>query len=228
MSSPRRRRRSRATRGRRTTSARSAASRSSTGSRRSTWPVAPARWGASLGVLEPLLLRGRERYERAAGGDPWECWQLDTTGWIDLPNSCFAYSDAGRALFGTRTIATPMQPDLYSPRPGQRRVFERRKVARLERRDGRLALFHSMHDNAHGFEMTYEIALASGTIVRAEHGTPRLPYMGLCSEPQRRIAAMLGETVDAGLRKRIQAHLGGAAGCAQLYDLTADLLKLLA
>ena len=170
----------------------------------------------------------RERAERAAGGDPWECWQLDTTGWIDLPNSCFAYSDAGRALFGTRTIATPMQPDLYSPRPGQRRVFERRKVARLERRDGRLALFHSMHDNAHGFELTYEIALASGTIVRAEHVTPRLPYMGLCSEPQRRIAAMLGETVDAGLRKRIQAHLGGAAGCAQLYDLTADLLKLLA
>src|SRR3989338_1044937 len=66
MSSPRRRRRSRATRGRRTTSARSAASRSSTGSRRSTWPVARARWGASLGVLEPLLLRGRAVAEGVA------------------------------------------------------------------------------------------------------------------------------------------------------------------
>ncbi|MBI4271808.1 MAG: hypothetical protein HY615_15840, partial [Candidatus Rokubacteria bacterium] len=85
----------------------------------------------------------RARAERAAGGDPWECWQLDTTGWIDLPNSCFAYSDAGRALFGTRTIATPMRPDLYSPRPGQRRVFERRKVARLERAADRLRCFHS-------------------------------------------------------------------------------------
>jgi hypothetical protein len=169
-----------------------------------------------------------ERAARAAGGDPWECWQLDTTGWMDLPDSCFAYSDAGRALFGSRTIATLMQPDLYSPRPGQRRVFERRKVARLERGDGRLALFHSMHDNAHGFELTFEIDLASGTIVRAEHLTPKLPYMGLCSEPQRRLAAMLGETADAGLRKRAQAHLGGPAGCAQLYDLTADLLKLLA
>ncbi|MBI4628393.1 MAG: DUF2889 domain-containing protein, partial [Candidatus Rokubacteria bacterium] len=89
-------------------------------------------------------------------------------------------------------------------------------------------LFHSMHDNAHGFEITYEIDLASGTIVRAEHATPKLPYMGVCSEPQKKIAALLGETVDAGLRKRIQAHLGGEAGCAQLYDLTADLLKLLA
>jgi len=169
----------------------------------------------------------RERAERAAGGDPWECWQLDTTGWVDLPDSCFTYSDAGRALFGTRTIATPMQPDLYSPRPGQRGVFERRKVARLERRDGRLALFHSMHDNCHGFEITYEID-AAGRIVKAEHLTPRLPYMGICSEPQRKIGALLGETVDEGLRRRIQLHLGGPTGCAQLYDLTADLLKLLA
>jgi DUF2889 family protein len=170
----------------------------------------------------------RERAERAAGGDAWECWQLDTTGWIDLPNSCFTYSDAGRALFAGRTIATPMQPDLYSPRPGARRVFERRKVARLERGDGRLRLFHSMHDNVHGFEVTYEVDLASGRIVRAEHLTPKLPYMGICTEPQRKILALLGETADGGLRKRIQAHLGGPTGCAQLYDLTADLLKLLA
>jgi Protein of unknown function (DUF2889) len=169
----------------------------------------------------------RERAERATGGDAWECWQLDTTGWIDLPNSCFTYSDAGRGLFGTRAVATPMQPDLYSPRPGQRRVFERKKIARLERRAGRLHLFHSMHDNVHGFELTYEIDQASGRVLRAEHVTPRLPYMGICSEPQRKIAALLGETADDGLRQRIQNHLGGASGCAQLYDLTADLLKLL-
>ena len=169
----------------------------------------------------------RERAERAAGGSAWECWQLDMTGWVDLPNSCFTYTDVGRSLFGSRTIATPMQPDLYSARPGQRRVFERRKVARLARRNGRLALFHSMHDNVHGFEVTYEIDLATGTIVRAEHVTPRLPYMGICSEPQRKIGAMLGETADDGLRRRIQSHLGGETGCAQLYDLTSDLLKLL-
>jgi hypothetical protein len=84
-----------------------------------------------------------------------------------------------------------------------------------------------MHDNVHGFELTYEIDLASGQIIRAEHITPRLPYMGICSEPQRKIAAVLGETADAGLRQRIQGHLGGETGCAQLYDLTADLLKLL-
>jgi hypothetical protein len=169
-----------------------------------------------------------ERAARAEGGDAWECWQLDMAGWADLPDSCFTYSDAGRRLFGTRTIVAASTPPLYSPRPGQRKVFERRKVLRLERRDGRVALFHSMHDNVHGFEVLYEIDAATGRIVKAEHTTPRLPYMGLCSEPQRRIAALVGETADAGLRRRIQAHLGGPAGCAQLYDLTADLLKLLA
>jgi DUF2889 family protein len=168
------------------------------------------------------------RAERAASGDALDCWELDTAGWSDLPDSCFTYSAAGRALFGTRPVACPMTPDLYSPRPGQARVFERRKVARLERAGDRLVLFHSMHDNVHGFELTYEIDRATRRIVRAEHVTSRLPYMGICGEPQRKLGALLGETVDDGLRKRVSAHIGGQSGCAQLYDLTADLLKLLA
>jgi hypothetical protein len=184
--------------------------------------VEAARLARQVAKLPP------ERAARAEGGDPWECWQLDMAGWADLPDSCFTYSDAGRRLFGTRTIVAASTPSLYSPRPGQHKVFERRKLLRVERRDGRVALFHSMHDNVHGFELLYEIDAATGRIVKAEHATPRLPYMGVCSEPQRRIGALVGETADAGLRRRIQAHLGGPAGCAQLYDLTADLLKLLA
>jgi hypothetical protein len=183
--------------------------------------VETARLARQVAKLPP------ERAARAAGGDAWECWQLDMAGWADLPDSCFTYSDAGRRLFGMRPIVAASTPSLYSPGPGQPKVFERRRVLRLERRGGRLALFHSMHDNVHGFEVLYEIDAASGRIVTAEHTTPRLPYMGLCSEPQRRIGALVGETADAGLRKRIQTHLGGPAGCAQLYDLTADLLKLL-
>jgi DUF2889 family protein len=183
--------------------------------------VEAARLARQVAKLPP------ERAARADGGDPLECWQLDMAGWADLPDSCFTYSDAGRRLFGTRPIVAASTASLYSPRPGARKVFERRKLLKLERRAGRVALFHSMHDNVHGFEVLYEIDAVSGRIVKAEHTTPRLPYMGVCSEPQRRIASLVGETADAGLRKRIQAHLGGPAGCAQLYDLTADLLKLL-
>lgn len=168
----------------------------------------------------------RERAERAREG-AWACWQIDTTSWIDLPDSCFTYSEAGRALFATRTVTSPMVPELYSPRSGQRRVFVRRKVARLERTDGILRLFHSMHDDAHGFELTYEIDAATGRVLRAESVTPKLPYQGICSEPQGKIRALVGETADDGLRKRIQTHVGGVTGCAQLYDLTSDLLKLL-
>jgi hypothetical protein len=167
----------------------------------------------------------RERAERAREG-AWACWRLDTEGWIDLPDSCFTYSEAGRALFASRTVMCQSGADLYSPRPGQRRVFVRRKVARLERADGTLSLFHSMHDDVHGFEIAYEVDAASGRILSARSLTPKLPYMGICSEPQRRIDALVGESLDDGLRKRIQAHLGGVSGCAQLYDLTSDLLKL--
>ena len=169
----------------------------------------------------------RERAERARRG-AWECWQLDTSGWIDLPDSCFTYSADGRTLFGSRTVVSPMQPDLYSPAPGQTRVFVRKKVARIERLDGRLRLFHSMHDNVHGFDVTLEIDAATGRIEHAASVTSRLPYAGICSEPQGKIAALIGETVDAGFRKRLSGHVGGVTGCAQLFDLTSDLLKLLA
>ena len=170
----------------------------------------------------------RAQAELSAGGDPLECWKLDTSGWIDLPDSCFTYSAEGRAIFGTRTVLAQMQPDLYSPRPGQTRVFVRRKVARVERLDGRVRLFHSMHDNVHGFDLTFEIDAATGRIERADSVTSRLPYAGICSEPQGKIKALIGETVDAGLRKRLSGHVGGPRGCAQLFDLTADLLKLIA
>ena len=181
-----------------------------------------ARLARQVAKLDPA------RAARAATGDPWECWQLDTSGWIDLPDSCFTYSDAGRQLFGTRPVTSPMRPDLYAPRPGQASVFARRKVCRLERRARRLDLFHSMHDDVHGFEISYAVDLDTDLIVDARSVTPKLPYTGICSEPQRKIASLIGERVDAGLPKRLQTLIGGSSGCAQLYDLTADLLKLLA
>jgi hypothetical protein len=84
-----------------------------------------------------------------------------------------------------------------------------------------------MHDNVHGFDVHYEIDLDRETIVAADSITSRLPYAGICTEPQARIESLRGQAVDAVLRKRIQSQIGGIGGCAQLYDLTSDLLKLL-
>jgi len=169
----------------------------------------------------------REATAHLVTGDARACWELDTASWIDLPGSCFTYSDNGRALLDTRPVTTPMVVELYSPAPAARRLFVRRKVMRLVRTGERLHLFHSMHDNVHGFDIHYEIDLEAGTVIAADSITSRLPYQGICTEPQGRIHSLLGAPADASLRKRIQGLLGGEQGCAQLYDLTADLLKLL-
>jgi hypothetical protein len=152
-----------------------------------------------------------------AGLDPRDalaCWRLDTTGWVDLPDSCFTYSEAGRALFGTRPVTTPMVAGLYSPPPGARKVFTRKKVARLVLTGRRLHLFHSMHDNVHGFDLHYELDLDRGTVVAADSVTSRLPYAGICSEPQGKIRSLLDQPADVLFRKRIQSLIGGTGGCA--------------
>ncbi len=120
-----------------------------------------------------------------------------------------------------------MVADLYSPPPGARRIFVRKKAMRLARTGSRLYLFHSMQDNVHGFDLHIEIDLDTGIAVAADSIAPRLPYHGICTGPQSKIASLVGQPADVELRKRIQRRLGGESGCAQLYDLTADLLKLL-
>lgn len=160
-------------------------------------------------------------------GDAARCWELDSASWADLPNSCFTYSAAGRALLSARPVTTTNAPELYCPAPGATKVFHRRKLARLVRTGSRLDLFNAMHDNVHGFDLHYEVDVDGGRIVAAHSITSRLPYRGLCDEPQRKIDALVGERADSRLRRRIQGALGGESGCAQLYDLTADLLKLL-
>jgi hypothetical protein len=162
-----------------------------------------------------------------AADDGAACRRLDLASFADLPGSCFTYSAAAEEMLATRTVTPTLAPSFYSPAPGASRVFVRRKLARLVRTDARLDLFSSMHDDVHGFDLHYEIDLASGTIVAADAITSRLPYRGLCDEPQARIKGMIGESVDVLLRKRSQAILGGELGCAQLFDLTGDVLKLL-
>ncbi len=157
---------------------------------------------------------------------PLGAWRLDMQGWIDLPSSCYTYRPESERLFAERPVTTPMRPVLYGPPAGAVRVFNRTKVARLERRDGRLALSHAMFDEVHSFQVWYVVD-GEARVVDAGSLTPRLPYVGICSDAQGRVRQLLGQRMDAGLRKRLGGLVGGTSGCAQLYDLTADLLKLL-
>jgi hypothetical protein len=162
-----------------------------------------------------------------APDDARACIALDTATWPDLVGSCFTYGAAGAAVLASRHVTPSLAPSFYSPAPGARGIFVRRKLARLVRTGDRLHVFSSMHDDVHGFDVHYEIDLATDMIVAADATTSRLPYRGLCDEPQARVRAMVGQPVDALLRKRTQTLLGGESGCAQLFDLTGDAIKLL-
>ena len=196
-----------------------------------------ARAGAALfvdaGIEVARLARQVARMPAAATaglrpGDARQSWQLDRAAWHDLPDSCFTYSAAGEALLGRPEARSTATLELYTAPPGARQIFVRTRRSRLVETGDRLHLFHSLHDNVHGFDVHVEIDRVTGRIVAAGSVTSRLPYLGICDQPQGKVAALTGELVDAGLRKRIQVLIGGATGCAQLYDAAADLLKLLA
>ncbi len=165
--------------------------------------------------------------ERHLGEGAVGAWRLDMQGWVDLPSSCYTYRPESERLFAERTVTTPMQPVLYHPPRGAARVFNRTKVARLERTPDRWVLAHTMFDEVHSFQVWYVVDPEALTVVDAGSLTPRLPYAGICSDAQGRVRGMIGQRLDAALRKRLGGVVGGTAGCAQLYDLTADLLRLL-
>jgi hypothetical protein len=154
-------------------------------------------------------------------------WRLDMQGWADLPVSCYTYRPESERLFAERAVTTPMPPVLYDPPVGATGVFTRMKAARLERRADHLHLFHAMFDEVHSFQVWLEVD-GNAVVVDAGSTTPRLPYAAICSDPQRRVRALVGQRVDGTLRRRLGDLVGGRDGCAQLYDLSADLLKLLA
>lgn len=164
----------------------------------------------------------RRRPEGALGA-----WRLDMQGWVDIPASCYTYRPESEALFGERPVTTPMPWILYNPPPGATRIFNRTKVARLEERAEWLHLAHSMFDEMHSFQLWLAVDPTGPTVIDAGSLTPRLPYGAICSDPQRRVRALVGQRVDSGLKKRLGVLVGGPLGCAQLYDLTADLLRLL-
>lgn len=165
--------------------------------------------------------------ERHLPEGPVGAWRLDMQGWVDLPSSCYTYRPESERLFAERPVTTPMQAVLYHPPRGAARVFNRTKVARLERRPADWVLAHTMFDEVHSFQVWYVVDPEAGTVLDAGSLTPRLPYVGICSDAQGRVREMVGQRLDAGLRKRLGELVGGTSGCAQLYDLTADLVKLL-
>ena len=158
---------------------------------------------------------------------PADFHQLDLEAWPELVDLCFTYRRETAALFTERPVRTPAVTAMYAGPPGQKLVFHRYKRTRIDRTGPTVSLYQSMFDQVHGFELWYDVDAASQTIVDARVLTPRLPYMGICDEPQRRVRDMVGVTLDASWPAAVRARLGGRQGCFQLTDLTSDLFRLL-
>jgi hypothetical protein len=159
--------------------------------------------------------------------EPAEFHRLDLEAWPELLDLCFTYRAETRALFSERTVRTPAVIDMYASAPGRRLVFHRYKRAHLARAGSTLSLYQSMFDQVHGFELWYDVDQPSGEILGARLLTPRLPYMGICEEPQQRVRDMIGVKLGADWAGIVRTRLGGRQGCFQLTDLTSDLFRLL-
>jgi hypothetical protein len=163
----------------------------------------------------------------SARPDPAEFHRLDLEAWPELLDLCFTYRDETRVLFDQRAVRTPAVVEMYASPPGRPMVFHRYKRARVARTGSTLSLYQSMFDQVHGFELWYDVDGSTGEILAARALTPRLPYMGICEEPQRRVRDMIGVTLGPDWAGAVRARLGGRQGCFQLTDLTSDLFRLL-
>jgi len=158
---------------------------------------------------------------------PAEFHQLDLDAWPELLDLCFTYRAETRALFAERSVRTPATVDIYASPPGRKLVFHRYKRSHVARSGSTLALYQSMFDQVHGFELWYDVDTRSHEVLHARILTPRLPYMGICDEPQQRARDMVGVTLGPDWAETVRPRLGGRRGCFQLTDLTSDLCRLL-
>jgi hypothetical protein len=158
---------------------------------------------------------------------PADFHRLDLEAWPELLDLCFTYREETRALFEERLVRTPATLAMYASPPGRHFVFHRYKRSHVARRGPLLALYQSMFDQVHGFELWCDVDRSSHEIVAARVLTPRLPYLGICNEPQERVRDLIGVTLDADWAGEVRSRLGGRRGCFQLTDLTSDLCRLL-
>ena len=132
---------------------------------------------------------------------PAEFHQLDLEAWPELVDLCFTYRMETRALFAERAVRTPATVDMYSPPPGRALVFHRYKRSHVARAGSTLALYQSMFDQVHGFELWYDVDTESHEIDRGPGADPAPPLHG---DLRRAAAARAGHG-----RRQARRRLGG-------------------
>lgn len=159
-------------------------------------------------------------------GDAHLAWLKDRAYMSDLKNSCHTYRDESDALFAERPIRCGFDNSFTRPQPGDKRVFWRNKrVMVMKNAEGSFVCESAMQDTIHDILISFTLN-EDGVISNAYSRGLRLPYYGLCEDPQQRTARLNGLRVTASYVKDFAAHVGGASGCTHLFDLAIDCLRL--
>jgi hypothetical protein len=160
----------------------------------------------------------------------YHAWRIDRACMPDLANSCYTYRDESESLFAGNEVRLGFSLDLYSPKPGEKRVFWRKKrlsVSLQQDSEGNdfYACESAMNDTVHDITIGFDLA-HDGVISNAYSRGLRLPYRGICEGAQLRTALLNGMRVDDGYTLQFAERVGGSEGCAHLFDLSIDLLRL--
>jgi hypothetical protein len=82
-----------------------------------------------------------------------------------------------------------------------------------------------MEDSIHDIRIGFDVS-SDGLVSNARSSGARLPYHGICEDPHMRTQALNGLKVTAAFVGQFAEHVGGAQGCAHLFDLSIDVLRL--
>jgi hypothetical protein len=156
-------------------------------------------------------------------------WMKDRA-YMGLANTCYAYRDESEGLFTSREVRCGFDAELTRPKPGDKRVFWRNKRVAIELKAGEngetiYACESAMEDAVHDIRIGFDLS-SDGVISNARSRGARLPYHGICEDPHLRTPALEGLKVTSAFAAQFAEHVGGAQGCAHLFDLSVDVLRL--
>ena len=156
-------------------------------------------------------------------------WMKDRA-YMGLANTCYTYRDESEGLFASREVRCGFGAELTRPKPGDRRVFWRNKRLAIELKasgnDGTVYVCESaMEDSIHDIKIGFDLS-SDGVVSNALSSGARLPYHGICEDPHLRTQALDGLKVTGAFVGQFAEHVGGAQGCAHLFDLSIDVLRL--
>lgn len=81
-------------------------------------------------------------------------------------------------------------------------------------------------DSYHEMCLTLEVDMTDFSIAKAAGELRRIPHPD-CKDTENRIAQLVGLKLQHGVRRQIQAAVGGQSGCTHLVDLALECVKAL-